>query len=115
MAERFWKQYHDQGCATCGSPSAPHGFVDFYGDTNVKAPAGDITGIIDIVICSTCLEQAARLVGCASRQEVMDFAQREYDLVTELEKVKDEVVSERQRHEQFVENLYAYRDAGEDT
>lgn len=106
MSEFRWIQDNDQGCIICGSPSHPRGFVDMIGDVFVRRGEFEVSGVVDIVVCGGCLEQAARYVGCASKQEVEDFAYRENELFIELEKTKDEVKSHIQRHEQFLDNLY---------
>lgn len=114
MAEFNWIEAPAAGCVICNSPSSPRGFVDMIGDINVTRNGYEITGVVDMIVCGTCLEQAARYVGCASQKEVEDYAYREVELITELEKTKDEVVSERQRHQQFIDNLYLPRDQQED-
>ena len=115
MADFFWKESVDQGCVVCSNSVCDRGFVDMVGDINVVRDGYEITGVVDMIVCGTCLEQAARRVGCASRSEVEDFAYRELELIKELEKTKDEVLAERQKHEQFLEGIHAYAGAGEDT
>jgi hypothetical protein len=85
--------------------TSPRGFVDMVGDINVVRDGYEITGVVDMIVCGTCLEQAARLVGCAAQQEVENFAYREMELVAELEKTKDEVAAERQKHDQFLDGI----------
>jgi hypothetical protein len=69
-AEFFWKDSHPQGCVVCMAATSPRGFVDMVGDINVVRDGYEITGVVDMIVCGTCLEQAARLVGCATQQEV---------------------------------------------
>lgn len=112
--ELLWTEAPKSGCCpTCGSSVNPRGFVDMISDVDVMREGIGIVGVLDLTLCATCLEQASRMVGCASRDEVYAMAERELELLNELEKVKDEVQSERQKHEQFVENLYAF--AGDST
>lgn len=111
MAEFFWKETHPQGCTICMNSSSPRGLVDMVGDVNVVRDGYEITGVVDIIVCGTCLEQAARLVGCASQKEVEDFAYRELELMNQLEKAKDEAHAERQKHEQFIAGIHAYQGA----
>lgn len=110
MAEFFWRESVDQGCCICGSPGDTRGFVDLIGEINVKRGDYEIAGVVDLYVCASCMEQAAKVVGCATRKEVEDFAYREHELMTQLEHTKDEVVSERQKHEHFINSLYELKE-----
>src|ERR1051326_8454453 len=101
MSEFRWMESYPTGCVLCGEASNRYGFVDMIADVAVFRDPSEITGYVDVVICASCLEQAARNVGCATRKEVEDLAHKEIELLNELEKTRDEVVSERQKYEQF--------------
>lgn len=106
MAEFRWVNVPDAGgCLACGTPVNDRGFVDFIADIELRTPEGDISGVARAYYCATCLEQASRYVGCASRDEVEQFAYREIELVGENDKLKDEVDSWKQRHENLLSNL----------
>jgi hypothetical protein len=97
----------------CMNSTSPRGFVDMVGEVNVIRDGYEITGVVDMIVCGTCMEQACRLVGCASQQEVENFAYRELELMTQLDKAKDEAHAERQRHEQFIAGIHAFQSAEE--
>lgn len=85
------------------------------GDINVTVDGGNqITGIVDMIVCASCMEQGARLVGSATKQETMDFAYRELELRDELEKTKDEVKSWMQRYDQLHKIVLFDREEDED-
>ena len=105
MAEFNWRPQVDQGCPLCGTSVSARGFVDCIADSVVRNSEGEITGIVDIFICATCIEQIARLVGCMTQAETLEMAQRVIDAEEELEKTKDEVQSWSQRYQQLIDNL----------
>lgn len=106
MAQFLWVNAPAHGvCNACGSSVNDRGFVDMIGEVKIMSPEGDVTGIADVYYCATCLEQASRYVGCASRDEVEKFAYREIELVEELDKTRDEVKSWQERHANLINNL----------
>ena len=105
MAEFTWSPSVDAGCPLCGTSVDERGFVDGIADTLVKNVYGEVTGLVNITICAHCLEQMARMVGCMSKHETMEMAQRVMDTEEELEKTKDEVQSWTQRYQQLLDNL----------
>lgn len=76
------------------------------GDINVVRDGYAITGVVDMVVCASCIEQAAKHVGSATQEEVAEFAYVERDILRENEMLRDAVKAEQERHEQFVQNLY---------
>lgn len=74
-------------------------------DVDVKNPMGEITGNIDIVMCALCLEQAARMVGSATKQETDELVQKAIEAKNEAETLRDEVAAWTQRHFNLVDKL----------
>ena len=106
MADFFWKDKPESnGCICCMAQFTEGGFVDFIGETLLKNDFGETVGVIDVVVCSDCLRTAARLVGCASREEVEEFAYREIEKDKEIERLRDEVQAHQQRFDNLVSNL----------
>ena len=92
-------------CATCGASENARGFVDMIASVDVVRENHQIAGNIDVVICASCLEQAARMVGSATAQETLDLAQEIIDRDNELIKVKDEVKAWTQRYQNLMDKL----------
>jgi pantothenate kinase len=69
------------------------------GDSVIRNPdgSGDIVGVVDLIICATCLHQAGRLVKMASPAEVDELVRKSYEDDQEKEKLKDEIQSWQQR------------------
>jgi len=105
LASFYWKQQVDQGCPLCGTSVSERGFVDAIADTLVRNTEGEITGVVDLFVCASCIEQMAQLVGSASKQETLDMAERIINTEEELEKTKDEVQAWSQRYDQLINNL----------
>ena len=106
VAEFFWKENIGSGCVICMSPKAERGYVDCIAETVICHPGtSEVVGVIDIQICSACLEQAARLVGCGTPQDFDELVRRCDDAEVELEKTKDEVKAWTQRFNNLVEAL----------
>jgi hypothetical protein len=106
MAQFNWVSVPPNGpCVACGGSVNDRGFVDMIGEVVVKNSEGEFQGVADVYYCATCIEQASRIVGCATRDEVAEFAYREVDLLDQNEKLKDEVESWKQRHENLISNL----------
>ena len=107
MAEFFWRNNPPSGsCVICDASVNERGFVDFIGDTLViDRDGGGFTGVVDIYICATCVEQASRLVGCADRDQVEEFAYREIELVNENDKLKDEIQAHQQRWDKMMDSF----------
>lgn len=100
MATFDWVAYPEHGgCLSCLSQVNDRGFVKTHTETKLMRNEYEISGYADVIFCGDCLLQMSRLVGASSPQETEEFAQREYDLSEENEKLKDEVVSWRQRFE----------------
>ena len=98
MAQFLWKQYPDEGaCVTCGSATNPRGFVDFISEVNVMRNDNTIAGVIDVIVCATCLEQAAGVIGSPTKQESEDWAHQEKAYQEAIEKLKDEVAAWQSR------------------
>lgn len=108
MAEFRLLTEHPSGCVICGTSVCARGFVDLIGEINVVRDGYEISGVVDLVACALCIEQAAKYVGSATLKEVEDFAHTERDLLYEIEMLKDAVKAEAQRHEQFIKNLYGF-------
>ena len=107
MAEFLWVEKPAYGvCATCGSSDNARGFVDCMGQTSLLRGT-EIAGDVDIVLCATCLEQAARMVGCASGEETTALTQRVIDAEEEAEKLKDEIAAHQQRFDNLMGSLTA--------
>jgi hypothetical protein len=98
MTEFNWKARPDEGnCILCMSHQNDRGFVDMIGEVHVKNDHREIVGVVDILICANCLEQAAVLVGSPTAKMSGEMAYREAELLTEIEKLKDEVQAWQQR------------------
>lgn len=67
-------------------------------DTTIRNGNDEIIGVVDVVICGTCMEQGARIVGSATRQETDDLVQRVVTAEEENEKLKDEAASWQARY-----------------
>lgn len=91
MASFFWKAQLDAGhCLTCGTAFSDRGFVDLVSDEPIQDPEGNLYRWNDIYLCGTCIDQISGLVGNIPKAETEKFAEREYELVSKLEKLKDE-------------------------
>ena len=78
-------------CIGCLAAVNDKGFVNTYAETEVRNDVGHSLGVVDVVFCADCVLQQAKLVGGAMPHETEAFALREFDLMTENEKLKDEV------------------------
>jgi len=105
MASFNWIPQASAGCPLCGTSVCDRGFVDCIADTLVRNPEGEVSGVVDLVICAVCLEQIARLIGCMPKSDTMEFAEKYIALEEELEKAKDEIQSWSQRYQQLLDNL----------
>jgi hypothetical protein len=108
MAQFIWKAYPDSGsCLACMSASNDRGFVDLIGETTLKRgeDSQEVVGVVDVYYCGSCIEQAARLVGSASREEVEKFAYDQVEKDKQIERLKDEVSAWQQRFETMVGNM----------
>lgn len=106
MAEFNWHQGPPYGvCFGCGTSANDRGFVQTFTDVDVKQDE-TIVGVADVFFCGNCLHAMGRLVGMATPQETEDFARREFDLLEQNEKLKDEVSAWQQRFVEFA-NLSA--------
>jgi len=86
-----------QYCLACGTQQNDRGFVDMIGEVNVTRDGFEITGVVDVVYCANCLEQAARLIGSASLDEVNNWSHKEYEYIQNQDKLKDEIAAWQQR------------------
>src|SRR6476659_6613872 len=106
MASFNWLETPKQVvCVTCGTSAEQRGFVDMIADVDVRNMDNSIVGNIDICICGSCLEQAARLVGSASKKETDDLVAEVIDSRNQIETLKDEIGALNQRHYNFVDKL----------
>lgn len=105
MAEFRWIQGYDSGCAICNVSVDERGFVDAIGDTLVRGVYGEVNGVVDIVICSKCTEQMARLIGSLTEYDSIQLVQKTIDLEDELNKTKDEVKAWSQRFQNLVDAI----------
>lgn len=97
MAEFNWVNTPPYGvCFGCGTSANDKGFVQTFTDVDVLQN-GQVVGIADVFFCANCLYAMGRLVGTATPQETEEFARKELELVTEIEKLKDEIYSWQQR------------------
>ncbi len=85
------------GCIGCGTSANDKGFVDTFAETNVRRDEFEITGVVDVIFCADCVLQMSRMVGAATPAETEAFAQREFDLLQDNEKLKDEIAGWQQR------------------
>jgi 5,10-methylenetetrahydrofolate reductase len=84
-------------CAVCGTSELDSGFVDMIGDTNVIGEQGDIVGIVDMIVCARCVQEAARLVGCATPQEVNDLMAEKISREEKIENLEKELEASQER------------------
>jgi hypothetical protein len=98
-----WKQHSEAGCLSCLTQSNDKGFVNTHVETKLTRMETEIVGFADVDFCADCILQQAKLVGAAMPSETEAFALREYELVTENEKLKDEVEAWRQRMERLID------------
>lgn len=99
MAEFHWHQTPPHGfCIACATSVSQKGFIDLIADVPLRQGT-DIVGVVDVVLCASCIDQIGRMVGMASRDETEKFAYRELALTEENEKLKDEVQSWMERYE----------------
>lgn len=97
MADFNWVQGPPYGvCFGCGTSANDRGFIQTFTDVDVRQD-GQVVGVADVFFCGNCIHAMGRLVGMATPQETEDFAKREYDLVNENEKLKDEIAAWQQR------------------
>ena len=97
MAEFNWVQGPPYGvCFGCGTSSSDRGFVQTFADVDVRQD-GEIVGVADVFFCGSCIHAQGRLVGMATPQETEDFARREFELVNDNEKLKDEIQAWQER------------------
>jgi hypothetical protein len=69
------------------------------GDSVIRNPdgSGDIVGVVDLIICATCLHQAGRLVHMASPAEVDDLVHQVVERDEQIEKLKDGIQAWQER------------------
>lgn len=100
MPQFEWQPYPSHGgCLSCLTQECKSGFVNTLAETKLTRNDYEITGFADVIFCGDCLLQQARLVGAASPDETMKFAERELDLINENEKLADEVKAWKERFE----------------
>lgn len=103
MAEFFWAATPRFGtCLTCGTSVNDRGFIDMVSDTVMRTEAGEINGVVDMILCANCILQASRLVGGAMPNEVDDLVHENISKTDECEKLKDEIKAWQERFEQVV-------------
>jgi hypothetical protein len=78
------------------------GFVDMIGDTNVIGERGDIVGIVDMIVCANCIKESARLVGCATPQEVDDLVNQKFADNERIENLEKELESWQTRFHELI-------------
>jgi hypothetical protein len=84
-------------CAVCGTSELDAGFVDMIGDTIVTGENKDIVGIVDMIVCARCVMEAARLVGCATPQEVNDLVAQKIQDDERAENLEKELAACQER------------------
>jgi hypothetical protein len=93
VAQFFWKAHTTAGkmCILCMSQENARGFVDMVSDVLLYRDGQEVSGIADVWLCANCLEQAARMVGSATKDETMEmaFAINERDEI--IKKREDEI------------------------
>jgi hypothetical protein len=72
------------------------------GDTIVTGEAGDITGIVDMIVCANCVKESARLVGCATPAEVDDLVRQKIADSERIENLEKELQSWQERFNQVI-------------
>lgn len=92
-------------CLTCGTAQHRDGFVDLIAETNIRRENLDIAGNVDIVLCADCITQAARLVGCNTKQEADSLSEMLTEEKKRHEIAADEASAWQQRYENLVEIL----------
>ena len=99
MAQFFWKAHTDGNrmCIACMSQENARGFVDFVSDVTIMRDERTATGVADVWLCANCLEQSARMVGSATKDETMDLAHTVMEKDEEIERLKGEVQAWQQR------------------
>lgn len=103
MAEFTWSAVPRYGtCLSCGASSNDSGFIDTFAEVSVTSDEGGPAGFVDAIFCASCVEQMGRLVGTATRQEVEELVYKQHTLELECEKLKDEVLAEKQRFDMLV-------------
>lgn len=103
MAEFLWSESPRYGsCLICGTSANDSGFIDMIGDTVVRNDAGEIAGVVDIIICASCVLQAARFVGGALPSEVDALVLERENLREELLVAKNSLEASEQRFAQVI-------------
>jgi len=88
------------------SATNDRGFVDLMGTVTLVEEGGTaVTGVVDVYYCGDCLEQAAKLIGSASKAEVESLVFDSVEKDNEIEKLKDEVQAWQQRFETMVSQI----------
>lgn len=104
MAQFIWKDRPTYGtCTTCGTSSCTEGFVDLISQVDITRGDMNIVGNVDIVLCSDCITQAARSVGCIPAYEAEALSWNVSELTDAVEKAADEANAWQQRYENIVE------------
>jgi len=81
------------------------GFVDCFSSVRITRGGIEVVGDVDVVMCGNCLEQAAQLVGSATRQQTEEITREAIELREENEKLKDEIGALNQRHYSLIDKL----------
>lgn len=98
MAQFGWSGTPRWGCCcVCGTSELDAGFVDMIGDTVVMGERGEITGIVDMIVCANCVKEASRLVGCATPQEVNDLVLQKIADDERIENLEKELAASQER------------------
>lgn len=90
-------------CLTCGTSADAVGFVDLVATTKVVRDSYEITGDVDVVLCSACVEQASNMVGAISISESEKLYEDLTNTRVQYAKAADEAASWQQRYENLVE------------
>lgn len=109
MAQFQWVQYPANGwCLSCMASTNDRGFVDMIGEALAKREDGseEVVGVYDVHYCGHCIEQAAKLVGCASAKEVEELVFSSVEKDEEIEKLKDEVQAWQQRFDLLMSETF---------
>lgn len=90
-------------CITCGTSSNIRGFVDLIAEVDITRENHRMIGNVDVILCSDCITQAARQVGCVPAEEAEAMSWNISELTDAVEKAEDEAASWQQRYENLVE------------
>jgi hypothetical protein len=103
MAQFGWSGTPRFGCCcVCGTSELDAGFVDMIGDTIVTGENRDIVGVVDLIVCANCVKESARLVGCATPQEVDDLTRQKIEDNERIENLEKELQSWQERFHKVI-------------